>query len=196
MDLKNKIERLKQETKADSILVITSGGNLVESAGIIDKYQTSTMYALFAGIFMAAKEVILNIEQKNEIKVSYLESLLYNIYISSITDDYLLIIIFKDKTNKGIVWYFGQQIIDELKSLLLDLNTPIIPKDKVQTIFSKSIDVELDSSLNSLWGLKPKKTEIKEVEILKEETQEKPNDEPIITYDEAVRKGIFKDKEL
>ena len=189
MDLKNKIEKLKQDTKAESVLIITSGGNLVESAGSVERYNSSAMHALLAGIFVASKEVTVNIEEKNKINVSYLESELYNIYISAINEDHLLIVIFKDKSNKGIVWYFGQQLNNELNELLTNDNTSIIPKNKFEKVFSAPIENEL----NSLWNLQPTK---RVPMVVQKEEQVAPSDEPIITYDEAVRKGIFKDTKL
>ena len=193
MDLKNKIEKLKHDTKAESVLVITSGGNLVESAGTVEKFNSTAIYALLAGIFVASKEVTVNIEEKNKIKVSYLESELYNIYISSINEDHLLIVIFKDKSNKGIVWYFGQQLNSELNKLLANDNTSIIPKNKFEKIFSTPIEDELNASLNSLWDLQSNK---KTSKVIQKEELTSSNEASIITYDEAVRKGIFKDKKL
>ncbi len=193
MDLKNKIEKLKHDTKAESVLVITSGGNLVESAGTVEKFNSTAIYALLAGIFVASKEVTVNIEEKNKIKVSYLESELYNIYISSINEDHLLIVIFKDKSNKGIVWYFGQQLNSELNELLANDNTSIIPKNKFEKIFSAPIEDELNASLNSLWDLQSNK---KTSKVIQKEELTPSNEASIITYDEAVRKGIFKDKKL
>ena len=193
MDLKNKIEKLKHDTKAESVLVITSGGNLVESAGTVEKFNSTAIYALLAGIFVASKEVTVNIEEKNKIKVSYLESELYNIYISSINEDHLLIVIFKDKSNKGIVWYFGQQLNSELNELLANDNTSIIPKNKFEKIFSAPIEDELNASLNSLWDLQSNK---KTSKVIQKEELTSSNEASIITYDEAVRKGIFKDKKL
>lgn len=122
-ELQNCLSRLQGETAAHCVLLITTGGHIIDKVGATGGLEVDTLAALVAGNFLAANEVARLLGRNSKFKLSYHESDSHNVYSYGVGSDYLLVIVFGYETRPGIVWFYARRAVEELERILA---TPLL----------------------------------------------------------------------
>ncbi len=141
------IKSLQQQTGARSVLLLSSSGYPVDVIGQTKDFDVSSVSALVAANFLAAKELANLLGSPNSVfKSSYHEGNDYNIYAYDIDGNLMLAVIFGAESKPGIVWFYTKQVAAELKPLVAK------PAEKV-TLNIKDVSDALGADLDDLLGL-------------------------------------------
>jgi predicted regulator of Ras-like GTPase activity (Roadblock/LC7/MglB family) len=115
------LERLLLEfiTKSEAqwSAIVDKGGNLFAQAGATDKLDLSILSALAAGSFAATYELARRLGE-SEFSALYHEGAGMRILMSALGNECLLVTIFNESTNIGLVRFYAQQATVVLNKLL------------------------------------------------------------------------------
>ncbi len=207
--LQKRMRRLKNDTGAYAVLLITAAGTPVETVGASQGLDVATLSALVAGNFLAAHEIAKMLGRESNFKVSYHESDQHNVYAYGIGDNYLLVTVFGNNTRTGVVWFYAQQAASDLKKILdlLDINDS--PENTLSHLFTQEVESELNDMLASIWGTpapehsatasSSPEPDDHSVQPAQEHQNREANAAPpssrvtLLSYEEAVAKGLVQD---
>jgi predicted regulator of Ras-like GTPase activity (Roadblock/LC7/MglB family) len=96
---------------------VDKGGNLFAQAGATGKLDLSVLSALAAGSFAATHELAKRLGE-SEFSALYHEGAGMRILMSALGNECLLVTIFDEKTNIGLVRFYAQQATVLLNKLL------------------------------------------------------------------------------
>ncbi|MCX7680942.1 MAG: response regulator [Anaerolineae bacterium] len=145
--LRQCLSRLQGETAAHCVLLITTGGHIVDKAGTTAGLEVDTLAALVAGNFLAANEVARLLGRSSTFKLSYYESDSHNVYSYGVASHYLLVIVFGYETRPGVVWFYARRAVEELERVLATI-APIQPvAELMDSGFVADMQQELELAL-------------------------------------------------
>lgn len=134
------LQKLRIDTGASCVLLISSGGNAVEIAGHTTGLDVVSVSALVAANFMAASELARLVGNGSVFRSSYHEGPDYDIYAHDINGSFLIAVIFGTKSKTGLVRFYTSETVEKLMPLL-DEETAYIELDED---LSPAIDKELE----------------------------------------------------
>lgn len=143
------LKELQVNTNSRAILMLSTGGFLINMAGVVDDIDLDSMSALVAANFVAAAELAKLLGNTAVFESSINEGPTYSIYSYSINPDILLAIIFGAESKLGVVKHYTNKIKPELVALLAEddeQNAEMLKN--VSTDLGKSIGDDIDDMFN------------------------------------------------
>ena len=197
--VKSRIDQLKGDTNAYAVLLITTVGNVLESAGLTQDLDVDTLSALIAGNFMASNQIAHMLGRESNFKLSYHESDQHNIYSYGVGENYLLVTVFGGETRPGVVWFYAQRAAADLTEILSKMDIEDSVNNSLEGVFTEEVEGELSNILDSLWSSDADEP-VKEKVPVKKSAQAKPQKKekvaPVLpvetlSYEEAVAQGVI-----
>jgi predicted regulator of Ras-like GTPase activity (Roadblock/LC7/MglB family) len=111
-NIKDVLNRLKDETKARYILLVEKSGQMITSVGEESPFSMP-LSALVAGAFASTREIA-KLLGETEFNVMFQQGKTRNIYISALKTQDLLTVVFDESAMLGIVKLKTKQISDQL----------------------------------------------------------------------------------
>ena len=105
------------KSEAQWSALVDKGGNLFAQSGNTGNLDLSILSALAAGSFAATHELAKRLGE-SEFSALYHEGLGQHILMSALHHECLLVTIFGEKTNIGLVRFYAQQVTGPLNDLL------------------------------------------------------------------------------
>jgi predicted regulator of Ras-like GTPase activity (Roadblock/LC7/MglB family) len=105
------------KSEAQWSALVDKGGNLFAQSGETGNLDLSILSALAAGSFAATHELAKRLGE-SEFSALYHEGHGHHILMSALTHECLLVTIFGDRTNIGLVRFYAQQATGTLNELL------------------------------------------------------------------------------
>ena len=115
------LQTLQSNTGARCIVLLSSSGYPIDTAGQTGGLDVSTISALVAANFIAASELARLLGRGSVFKSSYHEGqdgTDYNIYAYDVNGDYLLAVVFGVESKPGVVWLYTKQTATLLAEIL------------------------------------------------------------------------------
>lgn len=117
----DQLSKLQADTGAWCVVLLSSNGYPVETAGIIDGLDVANIGALVAANFAAAAELARQLGRGSVFKSSYHEGdeeTDHSLYAYDVNGEFLLAVVFGERSKPGIVWLYTKQTAAALVSLL------------------------------------------------------------------------------
>jgi predicted regulator of Ras-like GTPase activity (Roadblock/LC7/MglB family) len=141
--LTERLQSFRIDTSATCVLVLSHSGHVIDRAGDTGGLELSGISALVAANFMAGMELARLLGNGSIFKTSFHEGSTYNIYAHSIDDDFLLAIIFGQKSKQGVIRFYANKLVEDLGSLLVDEMLPSM--ESLDEGFSEAVEIGLDN---------------------------------------------------
>jgi predicted regulator of Ras-like GTPase activity (Roadblock/LC7/MglB family) len=123
--LEEDIQKLDEELKgllaksdATTALIIDIGGFLITSAGDSEQFDLTTIAALASGAYMA-NQTIANLVHETNFNSVYQQGEKFSMFVLSIDEHCMLVVIFKASVSVGLVKYFGAPAAQNIAYQLL-----------------------------------------------------------------------------
>ncbi len=127
IDRINKIlSNLITESASAYVLLINKDGNLISQVGFSPNINVTTLAALAAGSFASTKAIATLIGE-TEFSVMFHQGAKENIHISLVDEDVIMVLIFDDRTNLGMVKMIAGQAKVKLGVVLKDVKENGVP---------------------------------------------------------------------
>lgn len=121
IDRLNKVlGHLLSSASATFVLLVHKDGNLLANQGYTKSFDTTALAALAAGSY-AATRAIAQMIGENEFTVLFHKGRTDNIHISLVDDDCILVLVFDDRTNPGLVRLESEKAIKGVNQILDDV---------------------------------------------------------------------------
>jgi predicted regulator of Ras-like GTPase activity (Roadblock/LC7/MglB family) len=117
MAIENLLTDFIKKSEAQWSAVVDKGGNLFAQSGNTGSLDLSILSALAAGSFAATHELAKRLGE-SEFSALYHEGQGMHILMSGLHSDCLLVTIFGDRTNIGLVRFYAQQAAGSLNDVL------------------------------------------------------------------------------
>ena len=128
IDRLNKIlSHLITESASTYVLLINKDGNLISQVGFSPNINVTSLAALAAGSFASTKAIATLIGE-TEFSVMFHQGEKENIHISLVDEDVIMVLIFDDRTNLGLVKMIAAQAKAKLGTVLLDVRKNGVPE--------------------------------------------------------------------
>ncbi len=114
------LSHLLTESAATYVLLINKDGNLIANVGFSSSIDANSLAALAAGSF-ASTRAIAALVGETEFTVLFHQGAKENIHISLVDEDGILVLIFDDRTNLGMVKMVAEQARRKLSEVLDDV---------------------------------------------------------------------------
>jgi predicted regulator of Ras-like GTPase activity (Roadblock/LC7/MglB family) len=112
---------LLEKSEATTALVIDKGGFLISSYGDARQFDLTTIAALASGAYLA-NQTIANLVHEPNFNSVYQQGERYSMFVLSVDEYCLLVVIFKALVSVGVVKYFalpaGEKIAVQMKAAL------------------------------------------------------------------------------
>lgn len=129
IDRINKIlSHLITESASAYVLLINKDGNLISQVGFSPNINVTSLAALAAGSFASTKAIATLIGE-TEFSVMFHQGEKENIHISLVDEDVIMVLIFDDRTNLGLVKMIAGQAKSKLGAALKDVKNNGIPDE-------------------------------------------------------------------
>lgn len=139
------LQRLKASTKAKIVFITDLEGHCIASTGELDEVNLNSISSLIAGSVAAIQSIaqMLRIGRFNGILN---ESQRESLHISLINDHTMLIVIFDNTSNLGLVRFRVRASLDELEKVFLTIQQKIKASEAVPGIspFEGVTDEDID----------------------------------------------------
>jgi predicted regulator of Ras-like GTPase activity (Roadblock/LC7/MglB family) len=116
--LDDALRELLEKSDATTALIIDKGGFLISGQGDTRQFDLTTIAALASGAFMA-NQTIANLVHETSFNSVYQQGEKFSMFVLSIDDYCMLVVIFKATVSVGVVKYFGvpaaQRIAAQMK---------------------------------------------------------------------------------
>lgn len=124
--IKNILKGLKTNTRAEIAFITDSEGHCIASTGEMEDSHLNSISSLIAGSMAAVNGIgqMLNVSKFNTVLTESSEK---NLHISLINDRTMLIVIFDNSSNLGIIRFRVKTAIQELEKVFVTIN------EKLQT---------------------------------------------------------------
>lgn len=113
------LRELLQKTDATTALIIDKGGFLITSRGDTRKFDLTSIAALASGAYMA-NQTIANLVHETTFNSVYQQGDTHSMFVISVDDCCLLVVIFRAAISVGIVKYYSapavKQVARQLKT--------------------------------------------------------------------------------
>lgn len=127
IDRINKIlSHLITESASAYVLLINKDGNLISQVGFSPNINVTSLAALAAGSFASTKAIATLIGE-TEFSVMFHQGDNQNIHISLVDEDVIMVLIFDDRTNLGLVKMIANQAKSKLGHVLSDVKNNGVP---------------------------------------------------------------------
>ena len=127
IDRINKIlSHLITESASAYVLLINKDGNLISQVGFSPNINVTSLAALAAGSFASTKAIATLIGE-TEFSVMFHQGDNQNIHISLVDEDVIMVLIFDDRTNLGLVKMIANQAKSKLGHVLNDVKNNGVP---------------------------------------------------------------------
>lgn len=121
IDRLNKVlTHLLSSASATFVLLVHKDGNLLAHQGYTKAFDTTALAALAAGSY-AATRAIAQMIGENEFTVLFHKGRTDNIHISLVDEDCILVLVFDDRTNPGLVRLESEKAIKGVNLILDDI---------------------------------------------------------------------------
>jgi len=117
MAIESQLGEFLKKSEAQWTALVDKGGNLFAQSGQTGSLDLSILSALAAGSFAATHELAKRLGE-TEFSALYHEGQGMHILMSALHKECLLVTIFTDQTNIGLVRFYAQQITANLNDLL------------------------------------------------------------------------------
>ncbi len=114
------LSHLITESASSYVLLVNKDGNLISQVGFTPKIDVTSLAALAAGSF-ASTRAIASLIGEQEFSVMFHQGEKENIHISLVDEDVIMVLIFDDRTNLGLVKMIANQAKAKLVEVLLDI---------------------------------------------------------------------------
>jgi predicted regulator of Ras-like GTPase activity (Roadblock/LC7/MglB family) len=104
--LDDELRELLAQTDATTALIIDKGGFLISSSGDSRQFDLTTIAALASGAFMA-NQTIANLVHEPSFDSVYQQGQKFSMFVMTIDEHCLLVVIFKASVSVGVVKYFA-----------------------------------------------------------------------------------------
>ncbi len=104
--LDDELRELLTQTDATTALIIDKGGFLITSAGDSRQFDLTTIAALASGAYMA-NQTIANLIHETNFNSVYQQGERFSMFVLSVDDHCMLVVIFRAQVSVGVVKYFG-----------------------------------------------------------------------------------------
>jgi predicted regulator of Ras-like GTPase activity (Roadblock/LC7/MglB family) len=115
--IENELGEFLKKSEAQWSALVDKGGNLFAQSGDTGTLDLSILSALAAGSFAATHELAKRLGE-SEFSALYHEGQGMHILMSALHHECLLVTIFGDKTNIGLVRFYAQQVTGVLNQML------------------------------------------------------------------------------
>ena len=116
--LDDELRELLEKSDATTALIIDKGGFLISSQGDSRHFDLTTIAALASGAFMAT-QTIAGLVHETSFDNIYQQGERFSMFVSTVDDSCMLVVIFKAQVTVGVVKYFaapaGQRIARQLQ---------------------------------------------------------------------------------
>ncbi len=134
------LTELVEKLRVSGVLLINSSGRiLARKTGDADQGDPAVMGTLAASSYLAAGEMASILGEKSNFKMVLHEGEKHNIFISSVGEDYYLVIIFGTHVALGMVRVFAKRTIQQL--------FPILKQEKQSSQFDQLFDQHFQTLL-------------------------------------------------
>jgi predicted regulator of Ras-like GTPase activity (Roadblock/LC7/MglB family) len=116
--LDDELRGLLEKSDATTALVIDKGGFLITSAGDTRQFDLTTLAALASGAYLA-NQTIANLVHETNFNSVYQQGEKFSMFVLSIDDQCMLVVIFKASVSVGVVKYFAQPAAEQIAQQLL-----------------------------------------------------------------------------
>jgi predicted regulator of Ras-like GTPase activity (Roadblock/LC7/MglB family) len=119
--IKDILKGLKTNTRAEIVFITDSEGHCIASTGEMEDSHLNSISSLIAGSMAAVNGIgqMLKVEKFTTILTESTEK---NLYISLINDRTMLIVIFDNSSNLGIIRFRVKSAIQELDKVFVTIN--------------------------------------------------------------------------
>lgn len=114
------LSHLLTESAATYVLLINKDGNLIAHVGFNSSIDATSLAALAAGSFASTRAIAALIGE-TEFSVMFHQGAKENVHISLVDEDGILVLIFDDRTNLGMVKMVADQARRKLVEVLNDV---------------------------------------------------------------------------
>ena len=104
--LDDALRELLEKSDATTALIIDKGGFLISGQGDTRQFDLTTIAALASGAFMA-NQTIANLVHETSFNSVYQQGEKFSMFVLSVDDNCMLVVIFKATVSVGVVKYFG-----------------------------------------------------------------------------------------
>jgi predicted regulator of Ras-like GTPase activity (Roadblock/LC7/MglB family) len=144
IDRINKIlSHLITESASAYVLLINKDGNLISQVGFSPNINVTSLAALAAGSFASTKAIATLIGE-TEFSVMFHQGEKENIHISLVDEDVIMVLIFDDRTNLGLVKMIAGQAKAKLGMALKDVKNNGIPDVMPDLMAGEQVSDKLD----------------------------------------------------
>lgn len=145
IDRINKIlSHLITESASAYVLLINKDGNLISQVGFSPNINVTTLAALAAGSFASTKAIATLIGE-TEFSVMFHQGEKENIHISLVDEDVIMVLIFDDRTNLGLVKMIASKAKAKLGEVLVDVKNNGVPEAMPDSQDQGQVSDHLDS---------------------------------------------------
>ena len=137
--------QLVTHLKAEIAIFADQNGYPISFNGNVNEIDVNNLTALGAGTFSATAEMAFLIKEKKHFRYIFHEGNQRNIYLCTVGNDYLMIIVFRKDTALGLVRALTHSVISRLEELVDELKketqeTAQILDSEFKTLLSKELD--------------------------------------------------------
>jgi predicted regulator of Ras-like GTPase activity (Roadblock/LC7/MglB family) len=100
------LRELLEKSDATTALIIDKGGFLIASQGDTRQFDLTTIAALASGAYMAT-QTIANLVNEPSFNTVYQQGERFSIFVASVDEHCLLVVIFKAHVSVGLIKYFA-----------------------------------------------------------------------------------------
>jgi predicted regulator of Ras-like GTPase activity (Roadblock/LC7/MglB family) len=115
--LEDLLRELLARTDATTALIIDKGGFLISAQGDTRQFDLTTIAALASGAFMA-NQTIANLVHETNFNSVYQQGDRYSMFILSVDEYCMLVVIFKAQVSVGVVKYYAVPSAQEIAAQL------------------------------------------------------------------------------
>jgi predicted regulator of Ras-like GTPase activity (Roadblock/LC7/MglB family) len=111
------LRELLEKSDATTALIIDKGGFLIASQGDTRQFDLTTIAALASGAYMAT-QTIANLVNEPSFNTVYQQGERFSIFVASVDEHCLLVVIFKAHVSVGLIKYFAAPAATEVAQQL------------------------------------------------------------------------------
>ena len=144
------LQELQTRVKARLCVFADMNGYPISQSGDPQRIDISSMTAVAAGTFSATAEMSKMISSEDRFQYIFHEGSKENIYLSSLGEHYLLIVLFDHSVAVGLVRLFTRHALEKISGLMNDLEAE---SEKATQFFDVEFRTLLDKELDRTFGL-------------------------------------------
>src|SRR5262252_2279860 len=116
--LEGELRELVEKSDATTALIIDKGGFLISGQGDTRQFDLTTIAALASGAYMA-NQTIANLVHETSFNSVYQQGEKFSMFVLSVDDYSLLVVIFKAVVSVGVVKYFSVPAAKQIAQQML-----------------------------------------------------------------------------